>query len=411
MSTKYDAIIVGGGIGGSALALVLARAGKRILLLEQSEVYEDRVRGEWIAPWGVKEVQRVGLYDVLRAAGGHHLARHITYDETRDPAAAEAMPLPLSMFVPEVPGPLCIGHPHHCQTLFDEARRAGAKALRGVSVTKIAPGTSPGVTYRHEGQEYEATAPLIVGADGRLSAARAAAGITLHQDKPHHWFAGMLVGGADEWPDDLQAIGTEGDFAFLAFPQGKGRVRVYGGYALEQRKRFSGEDGPRKFLDAFAMQSSPPNRHLVEGRPAGPLYSYFNNDSWTDEPYAPGIVLIGDAAGWNDPILGLGLSITYRDARIVSEILKDTPDGSRPDFSSYGEERRERMRRLRFAASLQAALDMEFGDAAKEKRRRYHEATAKDMSVGLHGFAVMAGPETAPAEIFTPQHRARVLGE
>jgi 2-polyprenyl-6-methoxyphenol hydroxylase-like FAD-dependent oxidoreductase len=356
-------------------------------------------------------VQRVGLYDLLRGAGGHHLARHITYDETRDPVVAEAAPLPLGMFVPDIPGPLCIGHPHHCQTLFDEAKRAGAKALRGVNVTKIVPGAAPSVTYQHVGQEHKATAPLIVGADGRMSPTREAAHITLHQDKPHHWFAGMLVEGADKWADDLQAIGTEGDFAFLAFPQGKGRVRVYGGYALDQRKRFSGEDGPRKFLDAFAMESSPQNRYLVEGHPAGPLFSYFNNDSWTDEPYASGIVLIGDAAGWNDPIVGLGLSITYRDVRIVSEILKETPDWSRVNFAPYGEERRERMRRLRFAASLQAALDMEFGDAAKKKRRRYHEATAKDMSVGLHGFAVMAGPETAPAEIFTPQHRARVLGE
>jgi choline dehydrogenase-like flavoprotein len=74
----YDLIIVGGGIGGSALATVMARAGKSVLLLEQSEVYEDRVRGEWIAPWGVAEVQRVGLYDLLMGAGGHHLPRHIT---------------------------------------------------------------------------------------------------------------------------------------------------------------------------------------------------------------------------------------------------------------------------------------------------------------------------------------------
>src|SRR5476649_1922330 len=94
----FDLIIVGGGIGGSALATVVARAGRSVLLLEQSEVYEDRVRGEWIAPWGVAEIQRLGLYDRLMAAGGHHLARHITYDETLEPAAADAAALPLGMF-------------------------------------------------------------------------------------------------------------------------------------------------------------------------------------------------------------------------------------------------------------------------------------------------------------------------
>ena len=84
----YDLIIVGGGIGGSALATVMARAGKSVLLLEQSEVFEDRVRGEWIAPWGVTEVRRVGLYDLLMHAGGHHVTRHVTYDETVTPPDA-----------------------------------------------------------------------------------------------------------------------------------------------------------------------------------------------------------------------------------------------------------------------------------------------------------------------------------
>src|ERR1700748_1356944 len=119
--SEYDLIVVGGGIGGSALSAVMAKAGKRVLLLEQSTHYEDRVRGEWIAPWGVVETKRVGLYDLLRGAGGHHLARHISYDESRPAADSEARTLPLSIFAPDVPGPLCIGHPHHCQTLFDEA--------------------------------------------------------------------------------------------------------------------------------------------------------------------------------------------------------------------------------------------------------------------------------------------------
>lgn len=122
----YDLIVAGGGIGGSALAAVMAQAGSRVLLLEASEVYEDRVRGEWIAPWGVKEVQRLGLYDLLMKAGGHHVATHVTYDESRPAEASEAEPLPLSIFAEGVPGPLCLGHPRHCQTLFDAAVAAGA---------------------------------------------------------------------------------------------------------------------------------------------------------------------------------------------------------------------------------------------------------------------------------------------
>lgn len=407
--SSHDLVIVGGGIAGSAMGAIMARAGRKVLVLEAQAAYEDRVRGEWIAPWGVVETRRVGLYDTLMAAGGHHLKRHITYDESVAPETAEAATMPLDAILPGVPGPLCIRHPVHCEVLFNEAARAGAQTLRPVNVTKIVADRDPSVTYTHKGVEHVARAPLIVGADGRMSGVREAVKVTLHQDKPHHWFAGLLVDGCEGWNEDLQAIGTEGDFGFLAFPQGNGRVRIYGGYALSEKSRFNGPDGPQRFLDAFRMQCAPNNEAIARGKPAGPLFSYFNNDSWTDEPFAPGAVLVGDAAGWNDPINGLGLSITYRDVRIVSEILKQTADYSKPDFSAYAEERQERMRRLRFAGSLQATLDMEFGETAKARRKSYHERGAVDPMLKMHGLAIMAGPEMAPPEIFTEAHRARVL--
>ncbi len=406
----YDLIVVGGGIGGSALAAVMARAGRAVLLLEKTTVYEDKVRGEWIAPWGVTETKRLDLYDTLVAAGGHHLTSHVTYDETRDPLTAEAAATPLGIFAPDVPGPLCIRHPVHCQTLFDTATASGATALRGVDVKTITLGANPSVTYVHDGAEHTAHAALVVGAEGRQSAVRRAAGLTLHQDKPHHWFAGLLVDGVARWDETRQAIGTEDDFAFLAFPQGGDRMRVYGGWSLADSKRFAGAEGPSRFLEAFRMRSAPHNEAIAGGTPASPLFAYYNNCSAAERPYAPGAVLVGDAAGWNDPILGLGLSITYRDVRLVSDILKQTPAGSAPDFRPYAEERTERMRRLRIASEMQATLDMEFGDAARARRRRYHEGSAADPTLGMHGVATLAGPEAVPAEIFEPAHVARVVG-
>ena len=51
----HDLVIIGGGIGGSALATVMQRAGHSCLVLEHSTEFPDRTKGEWIAPWGVVE--------------------------------------------------------------------------------------------------------------------------------------------------------------------------------------------------------------------------------------------------------------------------------------------------------------------------------------------------------------------
>ncbi|MBK8629612.1 MAG: FAD-dependent monooxygenase [Sphingomonadales bacterium] len=406
----HDLIIIGGGIAGGAMATVMARAGRNVLVLEATDSFTDRVRGEWIAPWGVTETRRLGLYDTLRTADTHHLTRHITYDESLPPELAEAAAIDLGMFAPDVPGPLCIRHPEHCQTLFDAAIAAGATMLRPVQILSVELGANPKVRYVHEGVETEATAPLIIGADGRTSIVRKTAGIHLHQDKPHHWFAGLLVDDVKGWDEHTQAIGTENEFGFLAFPQGGERVRVYGGYPLSQTRRFAGADGGRAFLEAFRMKSCPNNDAIANGTPAGPILSFHNNDTWSDEPFVEGGVIVGDAAGWNDPINGLGLSVTYRDVRLVSDILKDTAPGQRPDFRPYAEERAERMRRVRFVGQIQATLDMEFGEEAKARRLRHYTQAAANPEVGAHAAAVLAGPEALPAEFFTEAHRERALG-
>jgi 2-polyprenyl-6-methoxyphenol hydroxylase-like FAD-dependent oxidoreductase len=409
MTEDFDVAIVGGGIGGGALATVLAREGLSVLVLEKSTIYRDHVRGEWLAPWGVVELGRLGLYDTVRAAGGHHLSQHWTCDEDIAPNDALATPLDLTALVPDVAGPLCIGHPRLCQLLIETAADAGATVRRGVTDVRIAPGATPAITYHDVQAQRHVTCRLVVGADGRGSQVRRDAGIALHRDPTHHLFAGMLVEGADGWPADTQVIGAENDVHYLAFPQGGGRVRLYLGYSSDQPRRLAGPGGPQAFLAAFRLQSVPGSEHLANARPAGPCNSYPNEDTWTDTPYADGVVLIGDAAGSNDPIIGQGLSITLRDVRQVRDALLGTRDWSGDAFLAYTAERAERMRRLRFTASLISTFENEFGPAARERRRRARERQMQDPSLLLPLMAALIGPDNIPAETFEQQTRERLF--
>ena len=68
----YDVVVVGGGIAGSALAASLAPAGLSVLVLERLTEFRDRVRGEFMHPWGAAEMDRLDLTATLVAAGGNH---------------------------------------------------------------------------------------------------------------------------------------------------------------------------------------------------------------------------------------------------------------------------------------------------------------------------------------------------
>jgi 2-polyprenyl-6-methoxyphenol hydroxylase-like FAD-dependent oxidoreductase len=400
-----EVVIIGGGIGGSALAASLASAGIAATILEKSTVHVDHVRGEWIAPWGVAETQRLGLYDVLMKAGGHHLKRHIPYGDDVDIESAQAQALSFTAF--EGAGfkpPLCMRHPHMCDVLNAEAIGRGAELLRGVSDVEVTPGPSPMVRFRYEGQARELKPRIVIGADGRNSMVRRQVGIEEHRDPTHHLMAGLLIDNADGWPEDLQIFGTEDNTSFLAFPQSPSRVRLYICYALEDRRRFAGADNQAHFLEAFKLSCVPGSEHLANATPAGPCNSYGNEDTWTDVPYAPGVVLIGDAAGHNDPIIGQGLSITYRDVRIVRDLMLENRDWSAEAFGPYAEERLERMRRLRITAWVSSILNVEFGAHALARRKKVREERARN-NVDLPDLApaVFVGPEVLPAEMFSQE--------
>ncbi len=407
---QVDVAIVGGGFGGSALATVLARAGRSCLVLEPTTVFADRTKGEWIAPWGVAEAERIGLADDIRRARGHVLRRHVRFGPGIDPAVALATTTPLGM-LPGIDGPLTQRHPDVCQVLLDAAAEAGATVVRGIGGVTVAAGPKPSLTYLDAGgASREVTAQLVVAADGRNSPTRRALGIALHRHPPHHLFSGLLVDGADAWPEDLQMVATEGEAHVLAFPQGAGRVRLYVGFGLDRKRWLAGADGPANFLTAFGLACAPQTECLRAATPVSACATYPNEAAWVDDPAeVPGIVLLADAAGWDDPITGQGLSISLRDVRVLSDLLLASDDWTPAALAPYAVERSERMRRLRFASAMTAHLANEFGPDADRRRTEVHERALADRSVGLARFAAMVGPENLPAEAFTPSAWAQVF--
>ena len=142
MVEASDVVIVGGGIAGASLAYALASQGVGVTVLEASLEYEDRVRGESMQVWGVKEARTIGVEQVLLDAGAHVAPVWKQYVE----GAAAPGDIPMWMMAEGIRGSLNMRHPDACQALIDAATGVGATVIRGVQNVKLNAGSPVTVT-------------------------------------------------------------------------------------------------------------------------------------------------------------------------------------------------------------------------------------------------------------------------
>src|SRR5207244_4760558 len=105
--------------------------------------FKDRIRGEWIAPWGVAESQKLGLHETLleRCACGTPFFEAMGLGPPRDLRGTT---------LPRLPA-LTLYHPAMQEVVLDAARASGAEIWRGAAVREVRPGAPPAVTVEREG--------------------------------------------------------------------------------------------------------------------------------------------------------------------------------------------------------------------------------------------------------------------
>lgn len=401
MTTTYDLITVGGGLGGAALATVMAGSGARVLVLERETRFRDRVRGEALLPWGAAELGRLGLRDRLLATcavenrwwddylGPDRIGHRDTASETPGGTAT-----------------MTFYHPHMQETMLDAAAEAGAEVRRGVRVTGVGPGRPARVAVRSNGHTDTVAARLVVGADGRDSPVRRWAGFATCHDPPRLRVAGVLFDGMTVLAPDttLMVINPSLGQAALLIPQAEGRARSYLVFASQGERRFSGErDVPRFVDDAVRIGVRP---ELFEGaRAAGPLATFEGANCWVDHPYRDGVALIGDAAATSDPSWGQGLSLAIRDVRLLGEALRATDDWESAG-RAYAAGHDQGFATIRATEDLFTTLLLETGPEADARRARALPLVAAEPDRVPDAF--MSGPDLAPVDEMS---RRRFFGE
>ncbi len=399
---EYELIVIGGGVGGAALAASMAAAGARTLVLEAEATFRDRVRGEAVMPWGVAEVRMLGLESHLKRAVANPLP---FWDSYQGADRSGHRDLTRTTRVQE-PVMACY-HPNLQSALLQCAEDAGAEVWRGTRVQGLDSFTGssgPAVSVERNGTSLRVSARLVVGADGRRSLARSWAGFSVRQDPERNLVSGVLLDGlalsgdaTHSWLDT-----TKGRF-ILHFPQGQGRARVYLCYAAGSARRYGGHDDIAEAL-AQCIEAGVPSEVYANASPAGPLATFDGRTTWVESAYRNGVALVGDAAANTDPTWGQGLSMAFRDARILKELLLSCSDWDEAG-RAYSVERKRYFSVIHAMENWQTQLLMNTGPEADAIRARAMRSWREDRTRNPDTFL------SGPGDLLKEYDRRRFFGE
>jgi menaquinone-9 beta-reductase len=185
----YDIVVVGGGLGGSALAKAMAERGAHVLVLERERQFRERVRGEGMWPWGRAEAKLLGIYDLLCDTCAFEKRWLVGLGPDRDLVGTTPQNLPMLTFY----------HPEMQEVMLQAAARAGAEVRRAALVKAITWHAPANVLFGADFGIEQVQARLVVGADGRGSAVRKWGKFAVTRDPERLMIAGVML-------EDLQGV-------------------------------------------------------------------------------------------------------------------------------------------------------------------------------------------------------------
>lgn len=401
-SSRPDILIIGGGIAGAGLATVLARAGQSVTVVERTSRFIDRVRGEFVHVWGVRELDRAGLLDDAISRAGALIQPYWT--KYRD--GGQESRYRWADDFPDALGTLSVSHPALQQALVDAAADAGATVLRPASLGGVTfEGDRPVVTIETRQESIPLRPRLLVGADGAHSAVRRALGGEGMADPPHHTIGGTLLSGIHLPEDSAHQAYFPGGMSMI-FPQGNDISRVYYVSTIDEGDLLRRASQPETII-ARLEEMLPPGAMARATGIGAPLGFFPNSETIATVTHGPGAVLIGDAAGSNDPSQGHGLSLVFRDIRDLAERLANADDwGDVPEAFAAARARDHGV--LREHAHWIAEYSTGTGPEIDEVRARIERAREIDPAAGGFAGIFATGPAGLTADAAARRH---FLGE
>ena len=320
---RADAVVVGAGPAGAATAILLAREGLSVALLDRARFPRDKICGEYLSPEGSRILDRLGVLARVEANGARPLRgmRILGPDGTQlvgDYPPDGARP-------GDRPRALAVRRRILDAALVERAREVGISVREGMRVVDLLrEGTRiTGVVAEPVGLERRTTAaerfsaPLVVAADGRTSVIAERLGLRC----PHPWLHRLAlvadIEGASGDPERGEIVLAPPAYSILN-PVGAGVGNLSLVIPIEEARRHKADLAG--YFDRVTRELPGFREQLRKARRTGPVRALGPLGYRVAPPCVDGVLLTGDAAGFLDPFTGEGIYAALRSAEVTAEV-------------------------------------------------------------------------------------------
>jgi flavin-dependent dehydrogenase len=394
----YDAIVVGARCAGSPTAMLLARKGYRVLLVDKSGFPSDHMSTHWIHQPGVARLARWGLRERLAATGC-------------PPITAMAMDLgPFSLrgtlpLAGDVAQAYCPRRTVLDELLVDAAVEAGAELRDHFAVRDLVWDGERvgGITGRSAtGTTVTERARIVIGADGLHSLVARQVVAPAYNARPalqcayYSYWSGLPVDGVGFYPRDRRGFGV--------LPTHHGLTAIIVGWPHDEFHAFRA-DVEGNFLKTLELAPALADR-VRQGRREERFAGTADLPNFYRKPYGSGWALVGDAGYHKDPITAQGITDAFRDAELLAEAIDAGHSGRRPleDALADYERRRNEASLPLYELTCQFATPQ----PPSPEQQQLFAALRHDQEQTDRFFGTFAGTVPVP-EFFAPENLGRII--
>jgi 2-polyprenyl-6-methoxyphenol hydroxylase-like FAD-dependent oxidoreductase len=395
----YDAIVVGARCAGSPTAMLLARQGHRVLLVDRASFPSDTLSTHYIHQPGVACLERWGLLPQIARSGCPPI-RSYTLDV--GPFALEGTPPPIGD-VAEAYSPR---RSVLDRILVEAAAEAGAEVRQRFSVQELVTDGDRVVGIRGRsagGALVTERARIVIGADGMNSLVARGVGARIYNERPtltcayYTYWSGVEMEGVELYPRPGRMI--------VASPTNDGKVVTIVFWPSDEFHQVR-SDIERNFLDALELAPGLAERarnatRSERFRGTSRLPNHFRR------PYGQGWALVGDAGYHKDPILALGIADAFRDAELLAGAIDAGLSGGQSLELALA--RYERRRNEVTAPGFESTVQFARLEAPPADMQQLFAALRHDQEQANRFFGTFAGTVPA-AEFFAPANVAQIIG-